>query len=185
MVSCQCNFLYCNWSVVMWSKIQEIGKALYGALESGWSSSDSRWQCYCMFGTTAKIVNAVFKFWNILIRVRSNCNFSVRVVHLIRLRIVFSKAALQKRSSMEPMETPLDIRQCHTFPARTARSIPRRVSERQDNQPELQAEGTAFNNPTHDSHTQLHTDNSPVLFLFLNGGQPGNSVYWQQSIAHA
>ena len=30
------------------------------------------------------------------------------VVYVVRLRIVFSKAALQKRGSMEPMEPPLD-----------------------------------------------------------------------------
>ena len=33
---------------------------------------------------------------------------SVSVVYIVRLRIVFSKAALQKRGSMEPMEPPLD-----------------------------------------------------------------------------
>ena len=33
---------------------------------------------------------------------------SVGVVYVVRLRIVFSKAALQKRGSMEPMEPPLD-----------------------------------------------------------------------------
>ena len=33
---------------------------------------------------------------------------SVSVVYVIRLRIVFSKAALQKRGSIEPMEPPLD-----------------------------------------------------------------------------
>ena len=30
------------------------------------------------------------------------------VVYIVRLRIVFSKAALQKRGSIEPMEPPLD-----------------------------------------------------------------------------
>ena len=30
------------------------------------------------------------------------------VVYVVRLRIVFSKGALQKRGSMEPMEPPLD-----------------------------------------------------------------------------
>ena len=34
---------------------------------------------------------------------------SVSVVYVVRLRIVFSKAALQKRVSMEPMEPPLDL----------------------------------------------------------------------------
>ena len=33
---------------------------------------------------------------------------SVSVVYVVRLRIVFSKAALQKRGSIEPMEPPLD-----------------------------------------------------------------------------
>ena len=33
---------------------------------------------------------------------------SVSVVYLVRLRLVFSKAALQNRGSMEPMEPPLD-----------------------------------------------------------------------------
>ena len=33
---------------------------------------------------------------------------SVGVVYIVRLRIVFSKAALQKRGSMEPMDPPLD-----------------------------------------------------------------------------
>ena len=35
-------------------------------------------------------------------------NFSVNVVCVVRLQIVFLKAALQKRGSMEPMESPLD-----------------------------------------------------------------------------
>ena len=33
---------------------------------------------------------------------------SVSVVYVVRLRIIFSKAALQKRGSIEPMEPPLD-----------------------------------------------------------------------------
>ena len=33
---------------------------------------------------------------------------SVSVVYVVRLRIVFSKAALQKRGSIEPMKPPLD-----------------------------------------------------------------------------
>ena len=33
---------------------------------------------------------------------------SVSVVYVLHLRIVFSKVALQKRGSMEPMEPPLD-----------------------------------------------------------------------------
>ena len=33
---------------------------------------------------------------------------SVSVVYIVRLRIIFSKAALQKRGSMEPIEPPLD-----------------------------------------------------------------------------
>ena len=36
------------------------------------------------------------------------CSSSVGVVYVVHLRIVFSKAALQKRGSMEPMEPPLD-----------------------------------------------------------------------------
>ena len=36
-------------------------------------------------------------------------SFSVSVVCVLRLRIVFSKAGLQKEGSMEPMETPLDL----------------------------------------------------------------------------
>ena len=35
-------------------KIQEIGFS-YGALESGWPSLDSSWQCYYMLGTTTKL----------------------------------------------------------------------------------------------------------------------------------
>ena len=35
-------------------------------------------------------------------------SYSVSVVYVVRLRIVFSKAALQKRGSIEPMEPPLD-----------------------------------------------------------------------------
>ena len=38
-------------------------------------------------------------------KVRSS---SVSVVYVVRLRIIFSKAALQKRGSMEPIEPPLD-----------------------------------------------------------------------------
>ena len=34
---------------------------------------------------------------------------SVSVVYVIYLRIAFSKAALQKRGSMEPMEPTLDL----------------------------------------------------------------------------
>ena len=37
------------------------------------------------------------------------CSPSVSVLYVVRLRIVFSKAALQKRGSMEPMEPPLDL----------------------------------------------------------------------------
>ena len=33
---------------------------------------------------------------------------SVSVVYVVRLRTVFSKAALQKRGSIEPLEPPLD-----------------------------------------------------------------------------
>ena len=33
---------------------------------------------------------------------------SVSVVYVVHLHIVFSKATLQKRGSMEPMEPPLD-----------------------------------------------------------------------------
>ena len=33
---------------------------------------------------------------------------SVSVVYVVRLCIIFSKASLQKRGSMEPMEPPLD-----------------------------------------------------------------------------
>ena len=32
----------------------------------------------------------------------------VGAVYVVRLRIIFSKVALQKRGSMEPMEPPLD-----------------------------------------------------------------------------
>ena len=35
-------------------------------------------------------------------------SFNVSVVYVVRLRIVFSKTALQKRGSMGPMEPPLD-----------------------------------------------------------------------------
>ena len=38
-------------------------------------------------------------------KVRSS---SVSVVYVVRLRIIFSKAALQKRGSTEPIEPPLD-----------------------------------------------------------------------------
>ena len=31
-------------------------KVWYGAPESGWSSSDSSWQCYSMLGTTTKLL---------------------------------------------------------------------------------------------------------------------------------
>ena len=34
---------------------------------------------------------------------------SVGVVYVVRLRIVFSKAALQKKGSMESMDPPLDL----------------------------------------------------------------------------
>ena len=44
---------------------------------------------------------------NILL-LKLKCSSSVSVVNVVSLRIVFSKAALQKRSSMEPMEPPLD-----------------------------------------------------------------------------
>ena len=40
------------------------------------------------------------------VEVRSS---SVSVLYVVCLRIVFSKAALQKRGSMEPMEPPLDL----------------------------------------------------------------------------
>ena len=30
-------------------------KVLYGALESGWPSSDSSWQCYYILGSTTKL----------------------------------------------------------------------------------------------------------------------------------
>ena len=33
---------------------------------------------------------------------------NVSIVYVVRLRAVFSKAALQKRGSIEPMEPPLD-----------------------------------------------------------------------------
>ena len=36
------------------------------------------------------------------------CSSSVGIAYVVRLRIVFSKAALRKRGSMEPMEPPLD-----------------------------------------------------------------------------
>ena len=36
------------------------------------------------------------------------CSSSVSLVYVVRLRIIFSKAALQKRGSMEPIEPPLD-----------------------------------------------------------------------------
>ena len=38
------------------------------------------------------------------------------------------------------------------------------------------AEGTALSMQSDYSHTQLHTDSLPVLFSFLKGGQPDNSV---------
>ena len=44
---------------------------------------------------------------NILL-LKLKCSSSVSVVNVVSLRIVFSKAALQKRGSMEPMEPPLD-----------------------------------------------------------------------------
>ena len=37
------------------------------------------------------------------------CSSSVSVVFVVHLRIVFSKATLQKRDSMEPMKPPLDL----------------------------------------------------------------------------
>ena len=37
------------------------------------------------------------------------CSSSESVVHIVRLRIIFSKVALQKRGSMEPIEPPLDL----------------------------------------------------------------------------
>ena len=36
------------------------------------------------------------------------CSSSVSIVYVVCLHIVLSKAALQKRGSMEPMEPPLD-----------------------------------------------------------------------------
>ena len=47
------------------------------------------------------------------VEVRSS---SVSVAYVVRLRIVFSKAALQKRGSMEPMEPPLDPPLANLFP---------------------------------------------------------------------
>ena len=46
------------------------------------------------------------------------CRSSVSLMYVVRLRIIFSKAALQKRGSIEPMEPPLDLplvqlRNCH------------------------------------------------------------------------
>ena len=38
-------------------------------------------------------------------KVRSS---SVSIVYVVRLRIIFSKVALQKRGSMEPIQPPLD-----------------------------------------------------------------------------
>ena len=37
------------------------------------------------------------------------CSSSVSVLYVVRLHMVFSKAALQKRGSMEPMEPSLDL----------------------------------------------------------------------------
>ena len=45
------------------------------------------------------------RYWYYEAEVRRS---SVSVVYVVRLRIVFSKASLQKRGSIEPMEPPLD-----------------------------------------------------------------------------
>ena len=47
----------------------------------------------------------------LVIRIRRGGNQHCQcghIVYVVLLRIVFSKAALQKRGSMEPMELPLD-----------------------------------------------------------------------------
>ena len=37
------------------------------------------------------------------------CSSKLSVVYIVHLHIVFSKAGLQKRGSMEPMKPPLDL----------------------------------------------------------------------------
>ena len=41
------------------------------------------------------------------------CSSSVGIVYVVRLCVIFLKAALQKRGSMEPIEPPLDLPLTH------------------------------------------------------------------------
>ena len=68
--------------------------------------------CCCISGLNGATVLRVAETANqLVIRVRRGGNQHCqcgRIVYIVRLYIVFSKAALQKRGSMEPMEPRLD-----------------------------------------------------------------------------
>ena len=61
---------------------------------------------YCIDDTSV-----LYYLWLLLCESKV-CSSSVSKVYIVHLRIVFLKAALQKRDSVEPMEPPLDPPLC-------------------------------------------------------------------------